>query len=246
MTSERILVVGGNSGIGEAIAENLSADYPQHHICIPFVREEVLRDGDGGERTIQVFDLDVRNDMSIQSYLETYGPYDRIVYTPGINNLAYTEDVTRHTIAGTFNVNAFGFARLLGIHAELFGVERLKSVVAITSDAARNPMRGSLSYCASKAALEMIIRVIAREWMPHTRVNGVAPAVVEDTPMSAHIDATVPGFRGWTPEQAKAYEMSQLPMGRRVHKEEIAEVVSAVLFGPTYQTGSIVHVSGGK
>lgn len=232
-----ILVIGGTSGIGKAVVEELRMREGRYHIEVP----NVLHSDE-----LPVYELDVRDEMSIQSYLAEHGPFDYIVYTPGVNHLAWAQDLDAGSLARDMAVNAHGFALVLGAHARLYGKEALTSAVAITSDAARNPMRGSLSYCSSKAALEMIIRVLAREWMPHTRVNGVAPAVVEDTPMSDYIDDAVPDFRGWTPEQAKAYEKTQLPMGRRVQKEEVAEVVESVLFGPQYQTGSIVHISGGK
>lgn len=243
---KKILVIGGNSGIGEAVVERLEIQHPDAEITVPFVEEFDVKGHSGPHYTHKRYELDVRSKTVIHQFFLTHGPYTHIVYTPGVNNLAMTEDLSEANFHEDFAVNAFGFALVLGEHAKMYGKQTLKSAVAITSDAARNPMRGSAVYCSSKAALEQIIRVIAREWMPHTRVNGVAPAVVEDTPMSNKIDATVPALRGWTPEEAKAYEMTQLPMKRRVEKHEIAEVVDHTLFGPAYQTGSIVHISGGK
>jgi NAD(P)-dependent dehydrogenase (short-subunit alcohol dehydrogenase family) len=127
----------------------------------------------------------------------------------------------------------------------MFGRSKFRAI-AVVSDAMRNPMRGSLAYCASKAALAAIIKNLAREWAPDTFVAGVAPAVVADTPMSDYIDSTVPDFRGWTPEQAKAYEQTMLPLKRRVTKNEVAEVMANLLFGPEYLTGTIIDITGGK
>ena len=56
------------------------------------------------------------------------------------------------------------------------------SIVAVSSVSARLVDRSMGLYCASKAALEMVIRVAAAEWAPSLRVNGVAPGVT-DTPM---------------------------------------------------------------
>lgn len=231
----RILVVGGNSGIGAAVVARL--DNGEHDIVVPDVS------GDG--RSL-VFELDVRSEMSIENFFNEHGWFDCIVYTAGVNNPVWMEDILLHQMIEDFTVNAFGFALVLGAHARMFGKERLVSAVAITSDAARNAMRGSTSYCGSKAAIEHMVRTIAREWMPHTRVNGVAPASVEGTPMSDRIDSKICEMRGWTLEEAHAYEMKNLMMGRRVRPDEIAEVVEHTLFGPAYQTGSIVHITGGK
>lgn len=233
---KKILIVGGQSGIGEAVAEMIEGAVLGADLFVP--NEEAPLDDRFGE-------LDVRSETSIKNYLSENGPFDYIVYTPGVNRLAYVEDVSQWEMVDQFSVNVFGFSLMMGAHSQMFG-RCLKSAVAIVSDAARNPMRGSLNYCSSKAALAQSIKVIAREWAGETRVNGVAPAIVDDTPMTEYIDETVPLFRGWDPVAARKYEESMLPMKRRVTKDEVAHVVVNTLFGPEYQTGTIVEISGGK
>jgi NAD(P)-dependent dehydrogenase (short-subunit alcohol dehydrogenase family) len=227
--TENVLIVGATTegGIGEAIHTALKFDSPDYKMFTP-----------------TPLSLDVRSEDSIEDYLQANGPFEYIVYSAGVNNPVWTENVTLQGLQNDFMVNAFGFAVLLGIHAKLFRKEALISAVAITSDAARNPMRSSLSYCGSKAALEQIIRVIAREWVGHTRVNGVAPASVEGTEMAEAIDTKVAAMRGWTKAETLAYEAKNLPLGRRITVYEVAEVVITTLFGPAAQTGSIVHIGG--
>lgn len=239
MADIRVLVIGarsagdsvGNdgpfSGIGGEIARRMDEGLgnPQQ-VFTPSV--EALDVVDGGEW-----------------YLSENGPFTHIVYAAGVNLLKWAKDMTLTDYRNTFEVNAYGFGLVLGTHKRLFPDDHF-SAVAIVSDAMRNPMRGSTAYCASKAALAAIIKNLAREWAPDCRINGVAPAIVSDTPMTEYIDATVPGFRGWDPEKAAAYEASMLPMGRRVTKAEVAEVVTNVLFGPAYLTGSIIDITGGK
>lgn len=202
-------------------------------------------------------ELDISSSPEIHQYLrnvdlgdyshnpETFQGYDYILYSAGLNELRYAEEEENEHLAEIFKVNVFGFISLLGQHRAMFPGKEF-SAVAIVSDAMRTPMRGSVAYCSSKAALAMAVKTLAREFAPSSRVNGVAPGVVEGTTMSAYIDETVPGFRGWTKEQAHDYEQSGQPFKRRVGVSEVAEVVANTLYGPHYMSGSIVEITGAK
>lgn len=221
------LIVGGNSGgIGTTIKQAL--------VALP-----------GSVAAPEVSQLDVSDEDSIKEYVDAHGPWDFIIYSAGANELRWARDLSMEDFTTSYAINVFGFALLLGTHKRYFP-EHNFSAVAIVSDATRVAMRGSTVYCSSKAALAAVIRNLAREWAPDCRVNGVSPSVVDETPMTNAIDAAVPEFRGWTPEQARQYETSLLPMGRRVRKDEVAHVVIDVLFGPAYLNGSIIEVTGGK
>jgi NAD(P)-dependent dehydrogenase (short-subunit alcohol dehydrogenase family) len=108
-------------------------------------------------------------------------------------------------------------------------------------------MRTSAVYCASKAALEMAVRVASREYAPKGwRINAVAPGKVADTPMTGYVDDRVLTLRGWSAEFAEKYELASTPLGRKITKAEVAGVIEQVLFGPAAQTGEIVAVNGGR
>jgi NAD(P)-dependent dehydrogenase (short-subunit alcohol dehydrogenase family) len=153
-----------------------------------------------------------------------------------------------------FNVNVFGFMRVVKTMANHWRTPFPRSLVAVTSDAARRPMRTSMAYCASKAALDMCIKQAAREHAPiefgpggAIRVNGVAPGMTAPTGMSEYIDEAVPAIRGWTLAKAKEYEASQNPMHRRISPAEIAAAVKYMLVdSPMSQTGSIMEVNCGR
>jgi len=142
-----------------------------------------------------------------------------------------------------FDVNVFGFFNVLN---QLLARQEGGNVLALVSDSSHTPMRGSMAYCTSKAALHQAVRVAARELSPEWRVNGVSPSIVAGTRMTKFVDETVPGFRGWDPEKAAEYEKSMVPIGRRATKLEVARVMLDVLMGPAFMTGSIVEMTGGK
>lgn len=189
--------------------------------------------------------LDVTRPVSINGYLREAGPFDEIVYCAAVNELKWIPDITHDDLVHTYSVNVFGLVEVVAKHIELYGDWRLR-IVALVSDAARTPMRGSLLYGSSKTALMGVIRNMARELAPHTTVVGVSPGIIDDTPMTRYIDETVPVFRGWDPEQAKNYEQSMIPLKRRTTKREVAQTLLFALNGPDALTGSIIEITGGK
>lgn len=224
------LVIGGNSGIGEQFVKDVVKD--------DRFRETMWYSPDTNE-------MDVRNRSSIAMYVREYGPFDFLVYCAGVNTLQWIGHLHQAVVDDTFAVNVEGFIWLLNEHEKLFP-DSSGSAVAISSDASRIAMRTSISYCASKAALNMAVRVAARELAPRWQINAVAPGIIDDTPMTEYIDQNVPYIRGWTPEQARRYEQSMIPVGRRGTKAEIAHVMRDLLQSPGYLTGTIVEISGGK
>lgn len=170
---------------------------------------------------------------------------NHVVYSVGINELDWSWNLTRESFDAIMAANVWGFINVLKALQE---TEKAYSVLALTSDAARRPMRTSMAYCASKAALDQVIRVASRELAKEGwRINGLAPGKVDGTAMTAYVDERVPQIRGWSPEQAEAYELSSSPIGRKLTREEVAEVACEVLLSPALGwTGDIVTVNGGR
>jgi NAD(P)-dependent dehydrogenase (short-subunit alcohol dehydrogenase family) len=223
------LIIGASSGIGETIATYALNIIPDYEWLMP-----------GTDI------LDVRSQSEIYACLKQEGPFKYIVYSAGVNRLAWVHQLAFSSVAeDTWDVNCNGFIKVMSAHENLYK-DAEGSAIVISSDAARRPMRGSLAYCASKAALDMAVRVMARELAPRWRVNAISPGITDGTLMTDYLDEHIPGFRGWTPEQARQYEVSQIPMGRRAAREEIAEVAVSVLLSPEYLTGAIIEVNGGR
>jgi NAD(P)-dependent dehydrogenase (short-subunit alcohol dehydrogenase family) len=224
----KVWVIGGTSGIGAAVVERCA-----------FMGDDVRATGEA---------IDVRSRDELDRYFNDESWFDGVVYSAGMNRLSWIRDLDPFSAADIMDVNVTGFMRLLQVVAgyNAAGGHRCRSVVAISSDAATRPMRTSMAYCASKAALDAAVRCAARELAPDVRVNAVSPGMIDGTGMTRYIDKTVPELRGWTPEASARYEASQSPIGRRGTVDEVAEVVYDVLHGPEFLTGSIVQVNGGR
>lgn len=85
-------------------------------------------------------------------------------------------------------------------------------------------------YCASKAALHMLTRTMAKAFAPEVSVNCVAPG---------WIDAD-----GELRERAARFE-EKTPMGRNGTVEDVAKAVLFFAAGPAFVTGEILTVDGG-
>lgn len=187
---------------------------------------------------------DVMDPEAIRQEISETQP-THVVYTAGVNVLDWIANVQPEDFAEIMAVNLWGFVDLLKALQE---TGRAYSVVALTSDAATRPMRTSIAYCASKAALDMAIRVASRELASEGwRINGVAPGKVADTGMTRYVDKRVLEVRGWTQEHAEAYEKASSPLGRKISPVEVAAVVAHVLLSEAAAwTGDIVTINGGR
>ncbi len=112
------------------------------------------------------------------------------------------------------------------------------SIINIGSIAGRNAFPGRLGYCASKAAIHQMTRVMAIEWATHRiRVNCLAPGYIRTELIDQLIREGV--------LDAKALER-RIPEGRLGQVDEVAgAAVYLASAAATYVTGSVLLVDGG-
>lgn len=99
-------------------------------------------------------------------------------------------------------------------------------------------VKRNLAYCASKAAVGAITRVLAVEWAGKgIRVVNVAPGYIQ-TDLNAEAMAAGP---------LRAYLDKRIPVGRPGTAADVAEFVSA-LFGPAgkFLNGETIYIDGGQ
>jgi len=111
------------------------------------------------------------------------------------------------------------------------------SVINISSIAGQTPDPGLGIYSVTKAALNMLTKVLAREWGPDgIRVNAIAPGLIK-TKFSTAL---------WNNPQTTERLMKQISLGRIGTPEEIAYwVLFLVSNASAYSTGSIFTADGG-
>lgn len=109
------------------------------------------------------------------------------------------------------------------------------SVINITSAAARYAQRSFSSYGTAKAALTQLTRLLAQDFAPQIRVNGIAPGPVVTDSLAKFL----------TDDVRKAME-KRTPLARLGTVEDIA---AAALFlaspASSWMTGKILELDGG-
>ncbi|GAA1010630.1 3-oxoacyl-(ACP) reductase [Acrocarpospora pleiomorpha] len=225
------LVTGGAQGIGRGVA---AAFRDAGSTVVVADLDEARADLPGVERVR----MDVRDPASVASATEQvvarHGGLDTLVASAGVYPNTPVLEMDPAEWDEVFAVNTRGVmlaARAFALAPGAAGAER--RIIAISSGAGRSARVGAAHYCASKAALDMLVKVLALELAP-TTVNAVAPGLIE-----------VPATAALAPEY-----VATLVAGQPVHRMGTpAEVARACLFladpDSSFITGSVLDVDGG-
>jgi NAD(P)-dependent dehydrogenase (short-subunit alcohol dehydrogenase family) len=166
--------------------------------------------------------------------LDAIGTPATVTVTAGIGHQGTLARVGRNDFDKVFAVNTVGVWDVLHSFVDPMLDAGFGSMVAVSSVSGRLVDRGMGVYCASKAALNMLIQVAAVEWGPTIRVNAVAPGVT-DTPMLG----PAPRDGDWLGGVAR-----RTALGRLGKPSDIAEAIVAV-HEMSWATGQIIEVDGG-
>ncbi len=237
------IVTGAGRGIGRAAALALAeagADvtlFSRSEAELAAVAGEVALRGRQAETCVG----DVRSPQDVERLVEAAAAHEGLsicVTAAGVNRPGPTleqpiEDfdlILETNLRGTY-LTCRAFAAALG------RADRGGRIVAISSQMGEVGYPGRAAYCASKHAVNGLVRALAVEWAAAgIAVNGVAPTFI-DTPM------TRPMFED---EAFRADVLRRLPVG---HLGTTSDVVGAIVFLASEQaalvTGHILAVDGG-
>ncbi len=165
-------------------------------------------------------------------------PIDLLVNCAGVVELESFIDTSVETFDHLMAVNTRAPMVVAQVVArDLIARASPGAIVNVSSLAAAVGTRDHLAYCASKAALDAMTRVMALELGPHgIRVNSVNP-VVTLTPMAD---------KAWSDPVKAASMLSRIPLGRFVKPSEIAATIAFLLSDDAAMiNGTTLTVDGG-
>jgi NAD(P)-dependent dehydrogenase (short-subunit alcohol dehydrogenase family) len=237
----RVLVVGGASGIGRAIAaECVSAGARVAVADLDAERGAAAAEEVGAERFEPV---DVADEDSVDALFGAIGRdgLDGLVNSAGILEVGELGQFSAASWDRMFAVNARGQFLVLRAALPALRHGERASVVTIGSAAAFKGGSGNSGYAATKGAIVSFSNAAAMELAPlGIRVNALCPGWVET-------DFNEPAYEAiGGPEAVADFVAASVPMGRQAQPAEIAAYAAFLLSTQSsYVTGRAVVVDGG-
>lgn len=227
----RVLITGIDSGLGLQLWQRFKLEGDK---CIGTTHN---MDKQGINKTEPVLYYEARQPTSsailVDANLTKAGVQgiDAMVFNIGINEIRPFEDLNENFIANVMRVNCFAPITLFGKlkHRLRLDSERPPVVCFIVSDASWRPMRHSLAYNMSKAALSMGVKQMAREMGKQFCIFGINPGFMLGTEMTEFIQQQVMQVRGWSKEQQANYYEQNSVAGRPAQASQIAETIVALV-----------------
>lgn len=230
----RILVVGGASGIGHAVARAAQAEGAE--VVIASTNPERLAAAaqrlDGAATAV----LDIADEAAVAGFFAGSGSFDHLVTTAGDWGVARRgplAEMDMKDAEALFRVRFWG-AAILAKH----GAPHVRpggSIVLTSGMSAWRPVKGSVMATAMAGSIEHLVIGLARELAP-IRVNGVFPGGVA-TEIFAGLPEDI--------RKAEEARFAGQPLPRIGQPDEVAEAY-LYLMKAGYTTGQALMVDGGS
>ena len=241
VSHQAAIVTGGSRGIGKAVALRLAKD--GFAVVVNYVSKgqeaaKVVEDiATAGGRAVAV-QADVAKlagaELLFERAEKQFGGVDVVVNNAGVIDLKPLAEFAPEDFAEVLRVNLTGTFNMMHLAAR-----RLRDggrIINFSTSALITSLPGYAAYNASKAAVEAMTRVAAKELGPRRiTVNAVAPGPV----------ATELFFQG-KPQELVDRLTRLIPLGRLGETKDIAPVVS-FLAGPGggWVSGQVLRANGG-
>jgi 3-oxoacyl-[acyl-carrier protein] reductase len=244
LTGKVAVVTGASKGIGAEIARRLAAEGAAVVVNYASSRDgadKVVADvvGAGGKAVAVQGDVATETDVAriFAEANSAFGKVDILVNNAGVYRFNTIEEATEGEFRRQFDINVLGLLLATKAAVAPFGPDG-GSVINISSAASRLSAPGTSIYTGTKAAVDAITRVLAKELGPRKiRVNAINPGGVETE--GTH----TAGIIG---SEFEAQMVQQTPLGRLGQPGDIAPVaVFLASDDARWVTGETLVVSGG-
>jgi NAD(P)-dependent dehydrogenase (short-subunit alcohol dehydrogenase family) len=227
----RVVVIGGTSGIGLAVAQGAMAQGAK--IVVGSSTPQKVQASAQTLPGAESFEIDVKNQDSVKAFFARVGEFDHLVYTAGdwggLRRVPL-DDLDLDAATSIFAVRFWGALKAVKFSRKF--IRDGGSITLTDGMVAQRPQPGSAVSTAMAGAIEHLIRGLALDLAP-LRVNGVCPGAI-----NTHIWETIPAA-------TREAMTKRLPVGRIGEPDEAAEAY-LYLMRAGYTTGQVLYVDGGQ
>ncbi len=247
MTKQTVIVTGGSSGMGKAMATHLALG--GWNVLITGRTEETLETTaneikqQGG--SIAYFQMDVRHpedaDQMVKFAVDTFGDVDALINNAAGNFLVPAEKLSPNGWKAVIDIvlnGTFFCSHAVGNY--WIRQKKSGSMINMVATYAWGAGVGVAHSAAAKAGVLSLTRTLAVEWgkQYRIRVNAIAPGPIERTGGADKL---------WESEEAAQRTLDSVPLGRLGTPEEIAELASFLLSKhASYMNGDCITMDGGQ
>jgi meso-butanediol dehydrogenase/(S,S)-butanediol dehydrogenase/diacetyl reductase len=217
-----VVITGASSGLGKLIREKLHFE-GKNYVTLDISHET---------------GYDVRDEASVMKAAKqidefitrSNGDYEltHLINCAGVNHIEFIPKLQESDWDRIMNTNAKGIFLMAKHFANIM---HGGTILNIVSNASHIPMTSSLAYNCSKAAALMATKQMSRELIKTHGITvfSISPNKLSGTGMSEYIDKKVCELRGWSLEEARAYQLASLPAGEETDPETLAEFIAYLL-----------------
>jgi NAD(P)-dependent dehydrogenase (short-subunit alcohol dehydrogenase family) len=230
LQGQKVLVVGGSSGIGAAAAKALAALGAEVTIASRNAGKLEQAAAHIGS-TVRTAILDTSDDTALEAFFAAQGSFDHVVISAAQTASGPVKQLPLVDAYAAMNSKFWGAYRV----ARAAKITEGGSLTLVSGFLSVRPSKTSVLQGAINAALEALARGLALELSP-VRVNTVSPGLI-----------ATPLWAGMSEEKRTAMfegAAGRLPARRVGQPEDVANAIAYLVTTP-YATGSTVLVDGG-
>jgi NAD(P)-dependent dehydrogenase (short-subunit alcohol dehydrogenase family) len=231
--NKRVVILGGSSGIGLAVAEQ-AVSQDAKVVIASSNAERVQKTVESLGRNAQGYAVDLADEPAVETLFTNLGAFDHLVFTAG--DSLHLQDLATTDLRQARR--AFELRYWAALAAVKYGSKNIRkggSIVLTTGVAGQRPHKGWVVAASVCGTIEALTRALALELAP-IRVNAVSPGVVRTNL-----------WQGMTVEEREHLYKSvgnSLPVGRVGEPHDIAQAY-LFLMQEGFSTGQTIVVDGG-
>ena len=232
LKDQRVVIIGGSSGMGYAVAEGALAEGAKVVVASSDrarVDAAVARLGAGASGG----GIDVTDEAGVAAFFAGVGGFDHLVFTAGEAGLGRAPGPVAELdfAAAKDGTNVRFWGALMAVKHALGVISARGSITLTDGVLAHLPIKGMPLATAFGGAVEHLVKGLAVDLAP-IRVNSVCPGLVMTERLA-----------GWPAERIQQMT-ARLPLPRAAEPAEVAQAFLYLMKGG-YTTGQVVVVDGG-